>query len=211
LNCKLKASEEQPVSVYAKDFLANGKNSSIITYYLNNVEYTTTGRDQIAEQIPAIKGKFKTYQDFGQASFRDVFSEDELKNALKIRATNFSSSFIKNLGDGKFEIIPLPLQAQFSTVHAIVPDDYDNDGNQDILIGGNFYSPDFMTGRYDASIGLLLKGDGKGKFEPVPLQKSGIHFRGDVRSAVLIAVGNEKLLAVAANQGKLQFFKRNKR
>jgi len=41
-------------------------------------------------------------------------------------------------------------------------DDYDGDGNLDILMNGNDYGTEVSVGRYDALNGLLLKGNGKG-------------------------------------------------
>src|SRR4051812_11825265 len=82
---------------------------------------------------------------------------------------------MKNNGNGTFTISPLPLQAQFSCVNAFVTGDYDGDGLIDVLLVGNDYSPDVETGRYDASIGCFLKGDGKGGLVSVPVTQTGFY------------------------------------
>jgi hypothetical protein len=102
------------------------------------------------------------------------------------------------------------LPAQFSAIQSLLVDDFDKDGEMDVLAAGNWYSPDVMTGRYDASIGLLLKGDGKGNFAAVPAGKSGIWFKGDVRSMAPININNSNALIVAANSARLMIYKRNK-
>lgn len=129
-----------------------------------------------------------------------------MKDALILRATNFSSSYFENKGNGEFVIRSLPIQAQFSAVQSFYINDFNKDGNMDILLGGNFFSPDFMTGRYDASIGVVMLGNGKGNFKPVEQAVSGIHFTGDVRSIVEIKVGKEKSLIIGANTNKLELY-----
>ena len=46
----------------------------------------------------------------------------------------------------------------------MVADDFDGDGNLDVVINANDYGTEVQSGRYDALNGLLLKGDGKGNF-----------------------------------------------
>jgi hypothetical protein len=156
--------------------------------------------------MPSIKKKFDTYAKFSDADFSAMFSNRELEDVYKLKATNFASTYIENKGGGRFDLHPLPLQAQFSAVQSIAAGDYDGDGHLDALIAGNFYSPDFMTGRYDASIGLLLKGNGKGGFTPLPASQSGIHITGDARSLQTIHLGKKPVVAVGVNKGKMIFY-----
>ena len=59
------------------------------------------------------------------------------------------------------------MEAQLSPMYGIAAEDFDKDGNIDILMGGNFYQSKPEVGIYDASYGILLKGDGKGNFTAV--------------------------------------------
>ena len=72
------------------------------------------------------------------------------------------------------------MEAQFAPVNAIVCDDLDNDGYKDLLLAGNEYQTEIMTGRYDASYGCFLKGNNKKQFIPVPPVQSGFILKGDV-------------------------------
>ena len=56
------------------------------------------------------------------------------------------------------------MEAQFAPVNAIICDDLDNDGFKDLLLAGNEYQTNVMTGRYDASYGCFLKGGADKKF-----------------------------------------------
>jgi len=206
-NNKYNADKDHPLSVYAKDFDGNGRIESILSYFLEGKEYPVLDRDQIVSALPSIKKRFNTYSSYASQTFPEIFPSVELNGALVLQARNFSSSYLENLGNGQFLIRPLPAQAQFSAVQSIYIGDFDLDNNPDVLLGGNFYSPDFMTGRYDASIGLVLKGDGKGHFQPVSTLSSGIHFKGEVRSISEIIYGKEKAILVASNSNPLEVYR----
>jgi hypothetical protein len=103
----------------------------------------------------------------------------------------------ENLGNGKFVKHPLPMEAQFAPVNAIICDDLDGDGHNDLILAGNEYQTEPMTGRYDASYGLFLKGDGSCHFKPVPFQQSGLLLQGDVKDLreIHTAKGDRLILA----------------
>jgi hypothetical protein len=84
--------------------------------------------------------------------------------------------------------------------------DVDKDGNTDILLGGNFYQSKPEVGIYDASYGLLLKGDGKGHFSALPPSVSGFFTIGAVRDIVSLKCRNKQLLLVAKNNDRIQTF-----
>ncbi len=62
------------------------------------------------------------------------------------------------------------------------------------------YGSELETTRNDASIGLYLKGDGKGNFEAVPYTRSGLLIDGDVRKLNLIHLGKSKNRAVLVSK-----------
>jgi hypothetical protein len=211
-NSFYRASKDYPVNVYAKDFDNNQSLDAITTLYLkdeNNKlnEFTAQNRDDINSQLPALKKRFLTYKEFGKAEFKQIFSETERKGALNLSATNFKSSFIKNVGNGKFEIYPLPWQAQIAPVYGIAVDDYNSDGMLDVALTGNDFGTEVSTGRYDAFNGLLLIGNGKGSFTPQTIMKSGFFVPGDAKAIVkLRGVNNNLLLAASQNNGPLKVF-----
>jgi hypothetical protein len=111
------------------------------------------------------------------------------------------SCFIQNDGGGKFTMIPLPKEAQISPVNGMLADDFDEDGNLDVLINGNDFGTEVSIGRYDALNGLLLKGSGDGKFSPLSIRQSGIYIPGNGKALVKLLSSSGNYL-VAANQNK---------
>ncbi len=160
--------------------------------------------------MPSIKNKFDTYDKFAKADFSQIFTKDNISNALHLTATNLESVYLGNQGNGKFVMRSLPTEAQVSVIQSVRQGDFDGDGNLDAVIIGNYFSPDYNTGRYDASYGLLLKGNGRGEFTPVPSSVSGISIVGDARSAAVMKIKSSTSLMVGINSGKLRFLKINR-
>jgi hypothetical protein len=89
-------------------------------------------------------------------------------------------------------------------MYGIASDDFDKDGNIDILMGGNFYQSKPEVGIYDASYGTLLKGDGKGNFVAAAAHQSGINIRGAVRDMAILKIQKKKIVLIAKNNDKIE-------
>ena len=122
---------------------------------------------------------------------------------MKLDAYELSSCVFINNRKGGFERKALPAAAQLSPMYGIAVTDLDGDAKQDILLGGNFYQSKPEAGIYDASYGLMLKGDGTGNFAVVPSQQSGIHVKGAVRDIITLQTGKKNLILYACNNDKL--------
>jgi len=208
LNYKYRVTEKEPLHIYCKDFDNTGTLDIVLGYYNQNICYPVRGRQCTYEQMPFIQQKFPTYHAFGSATLFDVYGE-ALNDALHYEANNFASSQLMNNGDGSFELIQLPIEAQFSSVFGIIAKDFDNDQDIDLILAGNFYVSEVETGRADASIGLFLQGNGKGEFRSMTVVESGFNADLDVRDIDLIELGkgnNEYLILVCNNDDKMQVF-----
>jgi hypothetical protein len=216
LNSLYKASDKYPVSVTAKDFGNNGTYIPILSLYLPDQhgilqEFPAMGRDDIARQMPGIKKKFPTYKPFALATMNEILTPDQQKGAIRLQATMMQSGYLRNDGGGKFTMIPLPVEAQVSAINGMLVDDFDGDGNLDVLINGNDFSTEVGIGRYDALNGLLLKGDGVGHFHPLSIVQSGIYIPGDGKALVkLQGSGGRYLVAASQNRGPLKLYELNK-
>ena len=217
-NSFYKASDKYPIAVYANDFYNQGTMQCVITLYLKDKpdgvlkEFTAYNRDDVIDQLPFIKKRFLTYADFGKASFDKLFTQEELKNSIKYTANYLTSSFVRNNGNGNFSLEPLPAVAQFSAINAMVADDFDKDGNLDVCINTNDFGTDPANGRYDALNGLVLKGNGKGKFDPLTIRQSGIYIPGNGKGLAKLKSANGNYLLVAGqNKGSLKVYQLKRR
>jgi len=210
LNSRFRASVEKPVTMYVNDFDRNGSIEQIICTYNGDKSYPMALRHDLISQIPSLKKKYLKYESYKDATITDIFTPEQLKNALKLEVYHLSSSVLINNGKGKFEMKELPVEAQFSPMFGICTDDFDGDGNLDVLMGGNLYRVKPEVGRYDASYGVFLKGDGKGNFISVRAKDSGFFVDGEVRDIKKIAIGKSDYIIVARNNDTPLVFKINR-
>jgi hypothetical protein len=203
-NNQWKPTPDNPITMYAADFDGNGSIDPIICMQINGMQYPIASLDELAEQIPSIRQKFVYYKDFAKASMDDIFTKEQLSKATKFTLQTLQTSYIENLGNLKFAIRPLPIEAQFSKVSGILYNDYNHDGKKDILIAGNFFENRVQYGKSDASYGLLLQGDGKGHFTSVMPRTSGFYASGNVRDMVELKSKKSNLIVIGKNNDSLQ-------
>jgi len=155
-------------------------------------------------QMTAIRGRFKSYQPYAEAGFGESFAVQELERAYRVCAETFASVYIENLGHDQFASRPLPVQAQMGPVYGMLTGDYNDDGMLDVLLAGNSYATDALTGRYDALSGVFLKGDGRGGFVYEPITRTGFDVNTDVKGmARLMSASGEELILCGVNSGAL--------
>jgi hypothetical protein len=151
------------------------------------------------KQISSMRVRFSSYENFAKATFNASFKPEEIADAYVVKSECFASSYIENMGDGKFIKKDLPAEAQIAPVYGMITGDQNDDGNLDILMAGNSYATEASTGHYDAMTGLLLKGNGNGNFTPVKSAVTGFKADGDVKSLVQIISSKGKAIVLAGN------------
>jgi len=171
--------------------------------------YPMALRHDLVGVLPYLKKKYLKYENYKEQTVQDIFTPEQLSKATKLTAYEMRSSVILNNRNGTFTIKALPTEAQFSPVYGISVEDYDGDGNKDILLGGNFYQSKPEIGIYDASYGLFLKGDSKGGFQSVKQSESGFFIKGPVRDIISIKREKKQLLVVARNNDAMGIFSIN--
>jgi len=211
LNSKYTASEDKPLSIYAKDFDKNGIIDPVMCYYIGDKNYLAHSRDEIISQIKAMRSRFKTYESYSNVTFEKAFLPEELEDAYVVKSETFESAYMENLGNGRFRLNPLPKECQMGPIEGMVVEDFDGDGQLDALLTGNSYSTEVSTGRYDAIKGIVLKGNGLGEFSTMPLARSGLLNDGDTSGLSLLNTSKGKTYAILANNdGPLKVFKLNR-
>ena len=164
-NTFYKASDQYPLYITAKDFDNNGSYDAFPSIFLKDKEgkmqeFPVNTRDDVVKQMIGMRIKYQNYKSFAVSTMDSVLTPEMRKGALRLKANTLGSVYLRNDGGGKFTMIPLPAEAQISQLSGIVVDDFDGDGNLDVLLNGNDYGTDVSTGRYDA----LKRADAKGRW-----------------------------------------------
>jgi hypothetical protein len=209
-NTLLRANSKQPVDIWHGDLDGNG------VYHLFPFVYFQTadgkmasaslfGKDDVHKMLNQTRQRWVYYKDFGKITQENFFIATEKEKAKKISMQENASIWIENIGDGKFKTHTLPMMAQISAMNGIQVKDINQDGHLDIMYVGNNYANEVFMGRYDASNGGVLLGNGKGKF--TYLDQSGLFVPQDAKSLISIDLGKKGLAFIASqNRGKMHAF-----
>jgi hypothetical protein len=171
--------------------------------------YPFPSRDELLDQMYGMRAKFTDYASYAEATLKDIFSANDLKDAKTLKATILESVYLENQKD-KFVMHKLPREAQFSPIYALSALDYNHDGNMDFVTAGNQSSIRIRIGVIDANFGQLYEGDGKGNFTYIPQPKSGLSTTGDVKSLQMIEVAGDPYLLVGINNVGVKAYKLNR-
>ena len=147
----------KPLTIYGADYDNNGRWDAIPSYFLKGTEYLISSRDEFVRQILSFNAKFNSYSLYAKATMAEVFSEEQRKSATIIEVFLRESYYIENLGNQQFKLRALPNESQWSVTQDIFIDDFNEDGNLDVILIGNDYGVEPVFGRYDASYGVVLR------------------------------------------------------
>ena len=211
LNYKYKAGPGQSFDIYSNDFDLNGHRDIVLGYKENGINYPVMGLDASSLQIPILKLRYQTYEDYAKATLEELYGEKMLEESLHYTINTFAHYWIENKGNNKFEMHMLPAMAQFSSINDMIEINYKND-KPAFIVGGNLYESESETPRDDASIGLVMQYDSNGIIKAIPPAESTLLIRGEVKDigkiklasgkeAYLFAINNDSLKLVEFNPG----------
>jgi hypothetical protein len=207
-NSKFHGTKDHPIHVYWADFDDNGRHDIVLAKEKNGKQLPVRGRECSSQQCPMILQKFPTYAQYANSDLAGIYTQEKLSSALHLQATMMLSTVFINDGKGHFTPNALPMMAQTAPINAIIPMDVDGDKHIDLVCAGNNWGAEVETARYDGGTGLVLHGDGKGGFAPVPLSRTGFFAWGNVKDLALVRTGTQKdpLIVVANNNDVVQAF-----
>ena len=187
--------------MYVSDFDGNGSIEQIICHKINNNYYPIVDRDELISQVASLKQKFLYYKDYQDATIETLFDKNQLEKALVFDINTVETSvFIRN--NNIFMPQKIPNEIQYSNVEAIEFFDVDNDGFNDIILGGNQYLIKPQFGRQDASHGWVLFGDKENTLKKIiPL-----NIKGQIRDLYIDKINSKNYLIVTKNNDSLKFY-----
>lgn len=203
ISSRLQASNESPVFLNVNDFNENGQTSPLITYVPDGSEKPFEPLDELLNQFPGMQDRVRDYADFSTKTVQELTEPAKLDSSLRKKINTLESKVFLNNGNGQFDVVTLPFDAQIFPVTAIHSGDFTRNGTSDILLTGNIFDvkPSY-GGRQDAGLGLLLEGDGTGNFVEVPYHKSGYLIRGEGRAIRKINIGTNEGIITGRNDDK---------
>ncbi len=190
-----------PVDMWVGDFDRNGSVEQIFARTINGLLLPWHLRHDLIRQIPHLVRRFPTYASYAEATIQDIFSEDELARATRLRVTELRSMIGINDGLGNFTLLSAPEKMQFSPVYGLA--DLNTSRGHLILTGGNLYDVKPEAGRYDASYGNAWIADTR---EELTWSESGFFVEGQVRKILTMEANGRTLIIVARNNNTLSIF-----
>jgi hypothetical protein len=131
--------------------------------------------------MPAMRERVGTFEKYACSTLPEIYGE-AWSHLKELQATHLESTLFLNRG-GRFEAVPLPMEAQLAPAFAVCAADLDGDGYEDLFLSQNFFAVHPEYSRHDAGRGVWLRGDGRGGFRAVPGQESGLKIDGEQRGA----------------------------
>ncbi|WP_343330793.1 VCBS repeat-containing protein [Polaribacter staleyi] len=197
-NYKFHASKEQPFHIYTNDFDFNGVEDVFLAKYYNNKEVPVRGKGCTAQQLPHLKNKIKSYNEFANSDLEGILGP-RIKTALHYKVNQFKSGIFKNNGTGNFTFKPFSNHVQKSVINSIILDDINGDNIKDLILSGNNHMSEVETTRADAGTGVFLEGNKKGNYDYIPNKSSGLFADKDVRNMLILDTKKGKLLLIINN------------
>jgi hypothetical protein len=158
--------------------------------------------ESLMKGLPLLPERFPSFELFNRASLAEVAGT--ARTHLQVFLTTWlPSTVFLNRGD-HFQPLVLPPEAQFSPAFGVVPADFDGDGRLDLFLGQNFHAAHSKMPRMDAGLGLVLLGDGTGRFRSLSPAESGVRIPGEQRGAAWADFDGDGRgdLAVGVNHGR---------
>ncbi|WP_052143660.1 VCBS repeat-containing protein [Wocania ichthyoenteri] len=205
LNTKYKASTKKPFHVFCDDFDNSGTYDIVLTSNYKGYLVPSRGRECSSQQMPFIKDKFPTFNEFAEATLEDIYGKEALDKALHLKAHMLNSVFLENDGGGNFSIKSLPKMLQIAPIMDFEFIDINNDNQKEIIAIGNHYNAEVETVRYDASLGSVLSYKDK-KFKILDIDKTGFINVGDSKDIITINRKNGTMLLITNNDDKVNLF-----
>lgn len=191
--------------MYLNDFDRNGSVEQLFCTKVDGKYYPIADKDELLSQLPSLKKSLLYFKDYSKKSIDDLFPEEILKKSKILEVELLSSIMLLSNGES-YQKIELPLEAQFSPIYSLLAIDFDNDGIQDLISGGNQFQVKPQFGRYDASSGWLFKGqikEGQFSFE----KGIDLQVKGQIRCIDFLEIDKVRYIFFAKYDDELEVYK----
>lgn len=200
-NYKYKASKDHPFKVFTKDFDHSGTQDIVLSYPQDGEYYPVRGKQCSAQQLPALKKKFTTYDKFAKGDLKEIYKDFDIENSMEYKATTFTSLLLRKEGE-QYIKEELPNYSQISSINDFCIVDINNDQIKDVIYAGNMLNSEVETTRNDASYGGVFLGNNKGTITALFPYESGLYTNGEVKIILPLTIQNRSHLLIIRNNDK---------
>lgn len=160
LNTKFTAKDSSPLKMYYSDFDENGSTETIMAYQKNGQYFTVSGLSELGSQMNFLKKKFTSHKEFAGKPIEEIFSKEQLENAKLFTVKNLASGYLLN-SEGKFTFEAFDAALQMAPITAFLKFDFNHDGKEEVLVGGNYFGVTPYHGRFGSLSGNIVTSEGE--------------------------------------------------
>ena len=198
LNLKWKASEEHPIQLYLDDYDENTFLDPIIFYDFFGENVPFASKDKLISQIPALKKYFVRYHDFVKA--KDIHTLTGKDTILQTKVIKELRSMIfLNENNTSFTAIPLPIEAQLSSIEDMY---YDKD---ELYYVGNYSGYVTELGPSKSNTGGVLSKFKNGNFT----QNTSLGLAPDLEGRKIDKISEDTFIVLTNNDQAYTITKKN--
>lgn len=155
-NSKFQANEDHPMKMFYGDFDKNGATETIVCTYKDGAYYPLDGLNELASQLVSLRKKFTSYTSFAGKSINEILTKEQLDDAKIVTVSTLKSGYLRN-DNGTFSFVPFDFNLQTAPITSFLKFDFDNDDQDEVLVGGNYFGVKPFHGRLDSFSGALIK------------------------------------------------------
>ncbi|MEL4455326.1 VCBS repeat-containing protein [Lutimonas vermicola] len=208
LNTLYKTEADKPMKMWVNDFDNNGTFEQIVTRNIDGKDYPIHMKKELTTQMVSLKKQNLKASEYARRSIDELFPKEVFEKSIMNKTTLGESIIAINEGGGKFKVKNLPNWVQLSCVCGITCTDLNNDGNLDLILGGNNFEFKPQYSRIDANYGSVLLGNGKMDFEWQQYNTSGFYIRNEIKHIGQFKDKNNNIYIITAiNDDKPKIYK----
>jgi len=186
LNTQYHADPAHPALLFSGDFKGDGSTELIEAYYEGDHLYPWRSRGDLGAVIPSILKRYPRNDNYARATLSEIVGQEKLARAKRLEATELQSGIFLSQPDGTYHFEPLPRIAQIATIQGMIAGSILGDGHADIYAVQGPHAGVTPVSHNDGGLSLLLRGDGKGHFDPAPPRESGLIVPGNAKALVVL-------------------------
>ena len=188
--------------MYYGDFDNNGSTETVLSQGPEGAQHPLLSLDEISSQLIYLRKKYTDYRSFAGQTMTQIFSPELLSQMLRYDVTELRSGYLQN-NEGNFTFVAFSSDLQTAPIQAFETYDFNADGKDEVLLGGNLFGVIPFHGRFDSFAGAVLNSDNKA----VLSSGVGLDFKQkSVRHLKVIELNKKPYLLAVYNNDKTEIY-----